>query len=91
MKLQAHLWEGGGRDCEVAGESWAVAGESWAGLQSYERELGGFGRERSGALKLAEKSCGNPRAEPRLPAGTPKSKFAVFTSRIHTISAPPVQ
>ena len=88
MKLQAHLREGGGRDCEVARESWVVAGESWAGLRSCGIELGGCGRECGEALKLTEKSCCNPRAEPRLPVGTPKSKFAVFTSRIHTISTP---
>ena len=41
VKLQGHLREGGGRDCEVAGESWAVAGGSAAELGSWRRGAAG--------------------------------------------------
>ena len=42
MKLQGHLWKGGGRDCKVAGESWAVAGGSVAELGSWQRGATGI-------------------------------------------------
>ena len=62
VKLQAHLREGGGQDCEVAGESWAVAGEL-DGIAKLRERAGRFwegarGRSEVGGEELRQSPSG---------------------------------